>query len=72
MSDLHVIVGLGATGLSCAHFLAQQHIPIAITDTRIHPPQLAALQESCPEVRLALGGLDASQRDPLTGFPICS
>ena len=60
MSDLHVIVGLGATGLSCAHFLAQQHIPIAITDTRIHPPQLAALQESCPEVRLALGGLDAS------------
>src|SRR3990167_1894611 len=58
MSNLHVIVGLGASGLSCARYLSKQNIPIAVTDTRVHPPQLAALQKCCPDILLALGGFD--------------
>lgn len=60
MSDLHVIVGLGATGLSCAQYLNGKNIPVAVTDTRSNPPQLAALQQSCPGITFALGGLDVS------------
>jgi UDP-N-acetylmuramoylalanine--D-glutamate ligase len=59
-SNLHVIVGLGATGLSCAHYLKERGFSIAVTDTRSHPPHLDALQKAYPDVMLALGGLDAS------------
>jgi len=58
MSDLHVIVGLGATGLSCARYLQQRGIPIAITDTRANPPFLEALQKDCPAAQVSLGKLD--------------
>lgn len=59
-SNLHVIVGLGITGLSCARYLKEQGIPIAVTDTRPNPPHLAALQAICPDVKTAFGGLDES------------
>jgi UDP-N-acetylmuramoylalanine--D-glutamate ligase len=57
-SNLHVIVGLGITGMSCAHFLHNQGIPIAIVDTRENPPQLAAFKQAYPDVPIFLGGLD--------------
>lgn len=60
MNNLHVIVGLGATGLSCARYLKDRGIPIAVTDTRPNPPHLAALQKMNPDVPVALGRLDAS------------
>src|SRR3990167_10443262 len=60
MSNLHVIVGLGATGLSCARYLHAQNIPIAVTDTRPNPPQLTALKQIYSDVPLALGELDPS------------
>ena len=60
MSDLYVIVGLGATGFSCARYLQSQGIPIAVTDTRDAPPYLAALKKAHPDVPVALGELDAS------------
>jgi UDP-N-acetylmuramoylalanine--D-glutamate ligase len=56
--DLHVVIGLGVTGLSCARFLAEQGIPVAVTDTRDNPPQYAALKQHCPDVPVSLGGLD--------------
>ncbi len=56
---LYVIVGLGATGLSCARFLAAQKIAFAMMDTRPNPPQLAAFQADYPDVPVVLGGLDA-------------
>lgn len=59
-SELHVIVGLGATGLSCARFLADRGVPIAVTDTRTNPPHLAALHQMNPNVPVALGGLAES------------
>ena len=58
MSDLHVIVGLGATGLSCARYLHKQGMPIAITDTRTNPPFLETLQKDCPDAQISLGKLD--------------
>lgn len=57
-SNLHVIVGLGATGLSCVQYLKNRGIPVAVTDTRVHPPQLDALQKAHPDIVIAMGGLD--------------
>jgi UDP-N-acetylmuramoylalanine--D-glutamate ligase len=61
MSDnLHVIVGLGATGISCARYLAAQGIPFAVTDSRLQPPHLEAFKEAYPTIPLALGKLDTA------------
>lgn len=57
-SGLYVIVGLGATGLSCARFLSAKNIPFAVMDTRPTPPQLAIFQSDYPDVPIVLGGLD--------------
>ena len=57
-SDLHVIVGLGVTGLSCARYLKERGVSIAVTDTRSHPPHLEMFQKAYPDVPLALGQLD--------------
>lgn len=57
-NNLHVIVGLGATGLSCLRFLHAKKIPLAIMDTRANPPQLELMQQQYPDVPLKLGSLD--------------
>jgi UDP-N-acetylmuramoylalanine--D-glutamate ligase len=56
--DLHVIVGLGVTALSCARYLTQRNIPIAIADTRENPPHLTTFQAAYPGVPTHLGKLD--------------
>lgn len=53
-----VIVGLGETGFSCAHHLLAGGWRIAVTDSRLQPPQLAALRAAYPEVPVAIGGID--------------
>lgn len=58
ISNLYVIIGLGITGLSCARYLKDRGIPIAVTDTRSHPPHLEAFQKEYPDVPIALGKLD--------------
>lgn len=62
-SNLHVIVGLGATGLSSARYLKEQGIPFAVTDTRPNPPHLDALQKLAPETIVSLGQLDEALLD---------
>lgn len=52
---LKVIVGLGETGLACARFLADQNIPIAVTDSRKEPPQLKKFKKEFPAIEIALG-----------------
>lgn len=52
-----VIVGLGVTGLSCARFLVQQGMDVAVLDTRSHPPSLDILQQEYPEVVVRTGEL---------------
>jgi len=54
-----LIVGLGATGLSCARFLAQRGVEVAVIDSRQQPPALADMQRDLPHVALFTGGFDA-------------
>lgn len=56
--DLHVVIGLGITGFSCVRFLVEQGFPVAVTDTRPNPPQLAQLKKLYPDVIVSLGHLD--------------
>jgi len=53
-----LIVGLGATGLSCARFLARQGVEVAVTDSRRQPPALSDMQKELPDVPLFVGGFD--------------
>ncbi|MES1992636.1 MAG: UDP-N-acetylmuramoyl-L-alanine--D-glutamate ligase [Pseudomonadota bacterium] len=55
-----VVVGMGVTGLSVARYLQRQGEPFRVVDTRAHPPQLAALQTSCPGVAVHCGPLSAA------------
>jgi len=53
-----LIVGLGQTGLSCARFLADRALSVAVMDTREQPPALSLLQQDYPQVLIKTGGLD--------------
>lgn len=61
--DLHVIVGMGATGLSCAEYLSERGISFAIMDTRSQPPQQEAFQKMYPDVQVVTGRLDSGLLD---------
>jgi len=54
-----LIVGLGATGLSCARFLARRGVEVAVIDSREQPPALEDMQRELPHVALFTGGFDA-------------
>jgi UDP-N-acetylmuramoylalanine--D-glutamate ligase len=58
MSDLHTIVGLGVTAISCARYLVERNIPIAVVDSREHPPHLLEFKKIFPTVQIELGSLD--------------
>ena len=53
-----LIVGLGATGLSCARFLSRYGVEVAITDSRSNPPGLDDLQQLLPDVAVFVGGFE--------------
>lgn len=54
-----IIVGLGATGVSCARYLARKGVPFAVVDTRENPAGLDAFRAEFPQVDLRCGELDA-------------
>jgi len=54
----HIVIGLGATGLSCVRYLTERQIPFAVADTRQEPPQLAEFKKDYPHIPLSLGSLD--------------
>ncbi len=56
--QLRIVVGLGATGLSCARYLARTGALFAVVDSRETPPGLAELKALCPEVEVRCGPLD--------------
>lgn len=58
MSGLQVIVGLGATGLSCAAHLRRQGVSYAMTDSRAEPPNLNVFKAQHPDVPISVGGID--------------
>lgn len=53
-----LVVGLGKTGLSCARYLSERGIEVAITDSRDHPPALDELQDMYPDIAVFVGGFD--------------
>lgn len=54
-----LIVGLGKTGLSCARYLYDHGIEVAVTDSRAHPPALDELQENYPDVAIFVDGFSS-------------
>jgi UDP-N-acetylmuramoylalanine--D-glutamate ligase len=67
-----LIVGLGATGLSCARFLARRNVTIEVCDTRTVPPALTQLREEMPDVAVSVGALNEAsfeQADIIVSSP---
>lgn len=62
-NQLHVVVGMGLTGFSCASYLYKRGTAIAIVDSRPKPPQLANFQQAFPDVSMHVGSLDCSLFD---------
>lgn len=58
-SHTTLVLGLGATGLSVARFLARTGRPFALADSRLAPPNLAAVQAEFPTISPHLGALSA-------------
>ncbi|HEX9474152.1 MAG TPA: UDP-N-acetylmuramoyl-L-alanine--D-glutamate ligase [Steroidobacteraceae bacterium] len=58
-----VVVGLGKTGLSVVRHLRARGRTVAVLDTRVAPPALAALRNEAPEVAVHTGGLDPQWLD---------
>lgn len=54
-NPLHLVIGLGATGLSCVRYLVSQNIPVMVVDTRDNPPKLAECRAAFPAVEIHLG-----------------
>ncbi len=54
-----LVVGLGATGLSCVRYLLTQGYVVEVVDSRPAPPQLAALRQEFPGIACHTGGFDA-------------
>lgn len=57
--NLHVVVGLGESGLSCVRYLHAKGVPVAVVDTRKAPPKLLDFIETYPDIRISLGKLDS-------------
>jgi UDP-N-acetylmuramoylalanine--D-glutamate ligase len=60
VSNLHIIVGLGVTGLSVARHLEAQNIPWMLVDTRLDPPNLSQFKQIYPERSIVLGDLNTA------------
>lgn len=54
-----IIIGLGATGISCARHLARKGVPFAVVDTRENPAGLDDFKADFPDVDVRCGELDA-------------
>jgi UDP-N-acetylmuramoylalanine--D-glutamate ligase len=53
-----LVVGLGATGLATARFLAARGEMVRVLDTRARPPGLDALRRSLPAAEIVLGDFE--------------
>lgn len=53
-----LVVGLGKTGLSCARHLRARGEPVAVVDSRRHPPGLEEARREMPDLALFVGGFE--------------
>lgn len=58
-----VVVGLGRTGLSCARYLHARGVEFAVTDSRVAPPESAALHRLAPATEVVFGKFDEALLD---------
>jgi UDP-N-acetylmuramoylalanine--D-glutamate ligase len=58
-----LVIGLGATGFSCARFLHRLGLEVAVTDSRPAPPQLEAAHQELPDVPLFVDGFSMDAID---------
>lgn len=70
-ADLHLVVGLGKTGLSIARHLHRRGVPFVVYDTRSQCAGAAEFQSECPGIQLALGDFPQNLYDRLKVI-ICS
>lgn len=54
-SHTPLIVGMGATGLSCARHYQRQRRAFTIVDSRVEPPGLEQLRVQCPRAEIITG-----------------
>ena len=54
-----LVVGLGKTGFSCARYLSEHGLEVAVTDSREHPPALDELQQTYPDIAVFVGGFNS-------------
>ncbi len=55
-----LVLGLGDSGLAMARWCVRQGAQVRVADTRVAPPQLAALQAELPQVTFVAGPFDAA------------
>lgn len=48
--NFQLIIGLGATGYSCARFFAQKNIPFIVNDSRVNPPLLEKFKQEFSDI----------------------
>ena len=60
MATTALVLGLGASGLAMARWLAREGAAIRVWDSRAEPPQAAALREHVPDAELLSGPLVAA------------
>jgi UDP-N-acetylmuramoylalanine--D-glutamate ligase len=71
-----LVVGLGASGLAAARYLAKLGEPVVVIDSRAEPPGLDALKHDVPGARIEAGSLNPKWLDRATrivlspGLPI--
>ena len=53
--EKRVVVGLGATGLSCARYLYARGLSFTVVDTRVAPPGLEQMRKEMPEITVFAG-----------------
>lgn len=68
---MHLIIGLGKTGLSIAQYLRQRNQAFVMFDTRLQPPGLSEFNEKFPEVDVFLNEFPEELYQKITEI-ICS
>lgn len=57
---MHVVVGLGVTGLSCVQYLKQRGESVTLMDAHVNPPLKAQCLDDLDGVTCYFGGMDAA------------
>jgi len=60
MATTALVLGLGASGLAMARWLARDGAAVRVWDSRAEPPQAAGLREHVPGAEIVVGALDAA------------